>query len=294
VQLPISGPDEFALSSIGMTDSVAEAVTDTAPAQAAGPLTDEDFDDDIGGAAPSVTAAELGVWRRSDYLLTVKEALNLQFAVGAAAVTGKQVVLVHEASRSTTVNEGGKDVQYGVALRQVLRITQFETKASMALPVLAAQVEMAMLEASAFIEVRGYRSKAAAKYLVGTPAKFDVKGFGEYAARINKLEQLVLSDEAGIHPVRLTVAEPEDQDWLKTIGQGWGLARLAEGKSAIKAIAEAPSQDPLFLAGIQSVFDELNAGRLNSDTPTADAVQKSRTLIGDVTIKRKRFLGIFG
>ena len=63
---------------------------------------------------------------------------------------------------------------------------------------------MGILEASAFIELRGYKSKAAGKYLLGAPVKFDVKGYGDYVERINKLEQLVLTDESGIHPLRLT------------------------------------------------------------------------------------------
>ena len=86
----------------------------------------------------------------------------------------------------------------------MIRITQFTTKVSVTLPVLAAQAEMGILEASAFIELRGYKSKAAGKYLLGAPVKFDVKGYGDYVERINKLEQLVLTDESGIHPLRLT------------------------------------------------------------------------------------------
>ncbi|HTX94451.1 MAG TPA: hypothetical protein VME67_06160 [Mycobacterium sp.] len=87
--------------------------------------------------------------------------------------------------------------------------------------------------------------------------------------------------------MRLTVPGHDDQDWLKTVGQAWGLARLSEGKSATKAIAEAPSRDALFLSGIQSVYDDLNAGKPNGDEPAADACNNARTVLGDVKVKRK-------
>lgn len=106
-ELPISGPDEFSLFSFDMTHEVVDQLPDTSTSPPKGDTGADDEFDDIGGAAPR--AAELSERRRSDYFLTVKEALNLQFAVGGGAATGQQLVFVRDASRSKMVNEGGKE-----------------------------------------------------------------------------------------------------------------------------------------------------------------------------------------
>ena len=50
-------------------------------------------------------------------MLRRHEAISVGFAVGGAAVTGQEMLIVHEAARSKTVAEDGVNVRFGVALR---------------------------------------------------------------------------------------------------------------------------------------------------------------------------------
>ena len=282
-ELPLSGPSEYSITS--------REVSGTGRIRRPS-LTSLNLGyDDIGGAAPKVAAAQLGDWRESDYLLRLSEAVKLQFPVGGVAVTGQEMLVVHEASRSRTVRESGQNVRYGVSLRLVVEISQFDAKGSAALPVIAAQVEIGMLRASAYLEVRGYPSDKVAQYLGGTPPKFDVEGYSSYTQRVKKLQELVIGDSSSIVPVQLSVEQrptDPDQEWGRTMGRVWGLARIADGKSASSAFKSAGSQDGPFMEGVQSAYDELSAGRAPTQSPSDDAERDAKEWIRGLSVKRRR------
>ena len=100
-------------------------------------------------------------------------------------------------------------------------MSQFDGKASAALPVLAAQVEIGQLRASAYLEVRGYPCDKVAKYLGAGLPKFDVTGYSDLSRRIERLQALVTGDSASIVPEKLAVEE-SPTDALGGVGTNLG------------------------------------------------------------------------
>ena len=101
-----------------------------------------------------------------------------------------------------------------------------------------------------------------------------------------------MGDSAGMVPIKLSVIErPTDpaQEWARTMGRAWGLARLSEGDSAETARRQTGSQNVAFLEGLQSAYDDLNVGRANVEAPSKDVKRRAQSLIGSLTVRRRRF-----
>ena len=195
-------------------------------------------------------AADLDLWTWDQYELKADVAAKLGLTVGGSGEASyKSRVLVAEFSRSKSVMRPEGQLRYGTAARLIVKVSNFDAKANMTLPFIAAEAQFNRLEASAALRIEGYVGPGAAKQLPKF-GSFDVESYVKLMDALNSLTESIGADVDNIRPVRLwTWAEAGDggkavDDRLTSaVGTMWALTKIADGKPVAEAIAHYRDED---------------------------------------------------
>ena len=151
--------------------------------------------------------SDLSMWDQESYQLGANAAGSLGFPMWSVDTDAHAKLILFGVSRYSDVETRTHIYRYGVAIRVLVEILDFEAKAKLDLPTIAAQVQLKDLEASCLLLVSGYVGNISATL----PAwqNFDVKSYSEYFAAVTSLQKTIFDDPANMRPVLLgsTLAE---------------------------------------------------------------------------------------
>lgn len=117
--------------------------------------------------------------------------------------------LVQETTRSKTVTGGdGSADTWGVSVRLAVATSKWNVKASVSVPAIAAAVELNLANASATIDVKGYKGDLSA--MLPKPASLDVTSYAAYITAFGQIQQKVFADLANGVPELLARTPASD------------------------------------------------------------------------------------
>ena len=190
---------------------------------------------------------ELSDWVQQDYDLDANLAQKLGFSVATGTLGGSQRLLIREFSRSSTC-EGtdGKRYRYGTAVRLVVKINNVTAGASLTIPFVAAETQLARMQAESTLRVVGYVGEGLAGLLPPFRA-FNVDTYAEMSTRMNEVKQLIGEDIENVRPTRLgvEVTTEETLDLSSALGLVWGLTCISKRRSCAEAKRSYPDQGSL-------------------------------------------------
>ena len=164
-----------------------------------------------GTAVPAAPAAgDLGNWSQESYSLSVSAAASLGFPVGNLAASVQRDALMFGSSRWIDVVAGEHTYRFGVALRALVVVSDIRGGGALALPVVAAKVELDGARASAQLMVRGYKGSDLGG-LLPTWQSFGVESYAQYMSAVSDLQKAIMGDAGNIQPELLatTVVSPK-------------------------------------------------------------------------------------
>jgi hypothetical protein len=102
--------------------------------------------------------------------------------------------LVQETSRSKTVasSDGNAEETWGVAVRLVVATDKWDADVSITVPAVAASVQLGFANASAAIDVSGYKGDLS--HLLPTPGALDVDAYAGYITAYGAIQTKVFGD----------------------------------------------------------------------------------------------------
>ncbi len=175
-------------------------------------------------------------------------AAKLGFPFGTLSGSGRERVIVLEFSRSAPCLAGdGTELRYGVAVRLAVKVSKYEARTSLTLPVVAAEAQLGRVEAQSMLLVRGYVGAKLGSLIPALEA-FSVESYVNLMQRVSQIQALISQDTANIRPALLHVPPNEVEDEGKhdhALGVTWALSMLADGVSYERARSGFHGQRPV-------------------------------------------------
>ena len=163
------------------------------------------------GKLEKPTVGDLSTWSWQESEMSTDFAVKLGFAVGSVSASVQSRTLIAEFSRSTTIEQqGSRHAQYGVAARLIVAVESANAKASLTIPVLAAEGQVGQSRARVSLRVTGYGGNKLAELLPTDILTLNVDTYSTLTTSMNQIVTLIGSDEQNIDP-QLLWLEGEDQ-----------------------------------------------------------------------------------
>ena len=141
-----------------------------------------------GAEAPDPSGPLPSIWESHVYQLDRDAAASLGFGVGSVTLTANTRLLVLDTARVLSMRTGRRTERWGCGFRLVVEVSDIDAVGKLALPAIAASVEVGNAEASVTLEVKGYKGDDLWE-VIPPPAPLDVDSYKNYleaAARIQK------------------------------------------------------------------------------------------------------------
>lgn len=196
---------------------------------------------------------ELSDWAQTDYDLDANMALKLGFSLGGGSTSANQRLLIREFSRSATCSApDGKRYRYGTAVRLVVKINNITAGANLSIPFVAAETQLARMQAESTLRVVGYAGEELAGLLPPFRA-FNVDTYAELSTRMNEVKRLIAEDVANIRPTKLGVeiTTEEKLDVSSALGLVWGLTCISKRQSC--NVAKRSYPDTASLSAMRAI-----------------------------------------
>jgi hypothetical protein len=241
-------------------------------------------------------ASDLSQWKQNYFSLDTNAAAKLGFVIGAVSGSVRQRVIVSEFSRSATctADDGSTELSYGVSVRLVVHVSNYEASGSFALPYIAAEAQFGRAQAHSNLRVDGYVGGQLAQLIPPIQA-FTVETYVDLMQKVSEIQQLISSDVENLRPMLLHIPEQldtsEEEEIDSALGLVWALSNLAEGRSLDTAKREFPRpQSVTALGKIESTY--ANAmGSIVDGNPNLEARSWAQTRIGEIRLRKS---GLFG
>ena len=142
---------------------------------------------------------------QEQYNLDQSGAITLGFSVVSLAASGTHAILVFQIARYKDVADNGDTFRFGVAMEATITVNTAKFQGSLALPVVAANVQLGNATASSNLAVRGYLPQSP----LHLPAwgSFDVGNYTDFQNTVSKLQDDILFDNKNIRPVLLATTK---------------------------------------------------------------------------------------
>jgi hypothetical protein len=252
------------------------------PGTLGGPTSQPDLG--LGAAMPSFKARcdtppqaqDLADWDQHYFSLDAHLATKLGFGFGVMSAGARQRIIVLEFSRSAPcIASDGTELRYGVSVRLVVRVSNYEAGANLALPFVAAEAQMGHLQTESTLAVRGYAGQGLAG-LIPPLQSLTVDTYVDLMQRISKIQDLLGRDIANVRPALLqvpeTAVEGPNRKVEHAVGLVWALSKIADGVSRNQAIADFPSKDSeASTTAIQDAYADAYAEAMGTDSTGDEA-----------------------
>jgi hypothetical protein len=233
-------------------------------------------------------ASELSDWEQQFYSLDANLAAKVGFALGSVSASARQRVLISEFSRSAPCStEDGLELHYGVALRLIVHVANFEAGANLTLPWVAAQAQVQKAETWSKLSVTGYVGDLGP--LLPPIKAFTVDNYIDLMQKVSAIQAKVASDTGNIRPRKLRVVDPsaEGQEQKWAVGAVWALTQIADGRSCRRAHEEFPDREATTALGaIEDVYRSFGFGSCDDTTPSGEAQDLARKRLRGTKLKR--------
>ena len=246
--------------------------------------------DNVGPDAPprqdecaGIEAEELSVWIQDDFDLDASLAAKLGFGIGGGSIGGTQRLLIREFSRSSIcVGADGKRYRYGTAVRLVVRINGLTAAANLSIPFVAAETQLARMQAESTLRVIGYVGEKLAELLPPFRA-FNVDTYAELSTRMNEVKRLIGEDVKNVRPVKLGVeiSSEERLDVAFSLGLVWGLTCISKGRSCEEGKRSYPDSASISsMRAIEQAYGSMpNPSPGTRDRPTKVHEQTAKEML---------------
>ncbi len=222
------------------------------------------------GTDPGVpTRADLESWQVRDDQLSYDAALKMSLPIASVDANFSRRVVLRDVCRYTERTAGNVTTVWGVAVRLTVTVWSTKLEGRLTLPMVAAQAQLGIVNASADLRVLGFKNNEVGKLL----PKFetlDVGSYGEYTKASDAIVTFISEHEADIVPVVLKTFEkppPKKERLTVAMGSARAVHFIARRKPLRDAIAGTTSWSE-FGDAVQATYAELVPGATMETRPT--------------------------
>jgi hypothetical protein len=247
-----------------------------------------------GGTGVVVTAPtppnvdQLASWSQENYQLDVKAAASLGFPVGHLSGELQHDMYIFGTSRWADVDSGdGHVYRFGVSLRVLVKVERDKFIGDVALPFIAANVELERATASAQLVIRGYNSATLGKLLPAWQS-FSVDSYSSYMTAISAIQEEIMANDANVLPQLLatTVASVTLPSSAQSVGTVTALRAIADGKTlqeALDRVTQGGADASTIRDSIERQYQSM--GIASDAEPTAADRSAAQNQVGDFDAK---------
>jgi hypothetical protein len=189
---------------------------------------------------PAPTVADMaGGLSFHQSLMSSSAAAKLGIPVADVSMTGNQMVMVQDYSRTKTclANDGKTGLVYGQAIRMIITIENFESKSNLTLPAIAATATIGGERNSVKIEIYGFENpKLVLKVAEISGKELNVETYAKFAGIHSELMKLTVDPNTKESVERLGIVSDDRFDDLATdVVTAFALQQIKDGKSCEEA-----------------------------------------------------------
>ena len=209
-------------------------------------------------------AEDLDEWVWTQYNLESGLSGKLGFSLASIEASYNTRTLVAEFSRSKTIAANGKNnACFGVSARLIVNVSGLDAKATLTLPLVAAEAQLNRAEATANLRVLGYVGPDLGKQFPEFDS-FDMESYVKLRQSLSELREVIGAKAEHIRPTRLWAwAEEDDTDRRLTeaVGTLWAMTQIADGHTREEALGSYRQPDDKVAKGaIEQTYTELFRG----------------------------------
>lgn len=216
----------------------------------------------------------------TDEQLSVKGAAKLGLPVGTVAAGLDSRVLLRDVRIFTTRTSEGVVYEYGVGIRMVVTVSATKLESSLTLPMVAAQAELGIINATAKMTVDGFRDTGVVN-LFPKFQQLDVQTYSNWTTSMDSVREYVQAHTEAIFPVllRKSSANPTEPNYLEAVAISRALVWIANARTLERAIDKVPSD---IREATVSVYEQLS--------PDTDPVKRPTQQAVDLALKLTQWL----
>lgn len=229
-----------------------------------------------------------GILEASRTTLSGSQAYKLGIVAGNVDVAANQMVVVQDYSRvkECLANDGQTRLMYGQAIRTVISISNFDAKANLTLPAIAATATIGGKSNSVQIKILGFSNPRMQALVGGISGKeLNVESYGEFAKIHGEL--IALSADAGTTQSleRIGIVAGEDSDWIKgDVVTAFALQQIKDGRSCNDARARYKNSNNPSAEEINRTYG-LIVGACSSAPPNNQQKNKASDYLEGLQVK---------